>query len=122
MDEYYTKHGKMIICTQEGNLRRQSYMDQENNDIPLQILRSNITLCTGNTRNLVISISYAQEMNMRYSLSRGPIIAISHILPEDGYVFSVMENGDLDVLKQMLDKGEVFLNSRDSEGRCLLNV
>ena len=114
--EYSSKWGKMMM-----NLRNMS-TKQRKEDEAIQTLQGAITLCMGTEKMINISISFIQELYANRSLTIGPILIISCTLTEDAEVFTVIKNGDLDALMQLLQHGEVKLGSRDPDGRSLLNA
>lgn len=51
-----------------------------------------------------------------------PHLLVHNILPNESYVFWVVENGDLDELRLLLSEGHASLRDQDEDGKSLLHV
>ena len=112
--------GRVTVYTRRGQLMLKGTRQSDND--PIQIFRGSLTLCTNGPIKAYFSISFVQEMYAGHSLTAGPILSVSHVLPEDAEVFRVIEDGNLQDLELLLDERKAMFSTRDPDGRCLLHV
>jgi hypothetical protein len=73
-------------------------------------------------RQMQIRASFFQHMTQNGAYSFAPTISFHAVIPNDSKVFQLIEDGDLDGLKQMLQDGLASLTDCDTNGRSLLGV
>jgi hypothetical protein len=73
-------------------------------------------------RKMQIRASFFQHMTQNGGYSFAPTISFHAVIPNDSKVFQLVEDGDLDGLKQMLQDGLASLTDCDMDGRSLLGV
>ncbi|KAF2490020.1 hypothetical protein BU16DRAFT_622574 [Lophium mytilinum] len=52
---------------------------------------------------------------------RNPFVSVGKTLPDDSPIFSIVENGNVEALQQLLSRGEATLRDKDSWGTPLLH-
>lgn len=71
---------------------------------------------------MVIASQYVSQYSIRQGASSISYLAINPVLPTTSRVFQVVEHGNLQDLREMLQNGEASLRDTDVNGCSLLHV
>lgn len=71
---------------------------------------------------MIVASEYFSQYSSRQHVSSISYLAINPVLPTESRVFQVVERGDLQQLREMLQNGEASLRDTDVNGCSLLHV
>ena len=93
------------------------------NEVATAAFAGTITLLPKTKRKkLKIRAFFSQYMMKNGTFSFAPTLSFHAVIPDDSPVFRLVEDGDLEGLKQMLQDGLASVTDCDTRGRSLLAV
>jgi hypothetical protein len=114
---------KMVMTVNEKKVRSLKKHNELARDCEGHEFLAKVKLLPNDPQSSIVVVVQLRQLQMPTGLlSLNPFISIGRILPPNSLIFQLVEKGDVEGLKHLINSGEVTLRDRDIYGTPLLHV